>query len=106
MLLKFEIIDYPVARPVCRPASLARPAQQEKIMSSALSTHPACGCIDVHHHHGTPEFAQFMADTPSDRDFPPTTWRVGEALDALDDAGVRTETTAQVPADPPPTAKR
>src|SRR3546814_13245261 len=89
MLLKFEIIDYPVARPVCRPASLARPAQQEKIMSSALSTHPACGCIDVHHHHGTLEFAQFMANTPSDRAFPPNTWRVEEAPAAMNDAGGR-----------------
>src|SRR3546814_8775711 len=66
-------------------------------MSSALSTHPACGCIDVHHHHGTPEFAQFMADTPSDRAFPPNTWRVEEALADMDEAGVRTAILSQFP---------
>src|SRR3546814_15972625 len=60
-------------------------------MSSALSTHPACGCIDVHHHHGTPEFAQLMADPPSDRAFPTNTWRDEEAPAALDEAGVRAE---------------
>src|SRR3546814_17493016 len=66
-------------------------------MSSALSTHPACGCIAVHHHHGTPEFAQFMADTPSDRAFPPNTWSVAEALADMDEAGVRTAILSQFP---------
>ncbi|WP_313805625.1 amidohydrolase family protein [Sphingobium sp.] len=56
-----------------------------------------CGCIDVHHHHGTPEFAQFMADTPSDRIFPPNTWRVEEALADMDESGVRTAILSQFP---------
>src|SRR3546814_14474532 len=38
-----------------------------------------------------------MADTPSDRAFPPNTWRVEEALADMDEAGVRTAILSQFP---------
>ena len=53
--------------------------------------------IDVHHHHGTPRFANFMATTPSDRAFPPNTWQVNEALADMDAAGVQTAVLSQFP---------
>ena len=52
--------------------------------------------IDVHHHHGTARFAKFM-DQPSDRAFPPNTWRVEEALEDMDAAGVATAVLSQFP---------
>ncbi|HKT54464.1 MAG TPA: amidohydrolase family protein [Caulobacteraceae bacterium] len=52
--------------------------------------------IDVHHHHGTARFAKFM-DQPSDRAFPPNTWRVEDALEDMDAAGVATAVLSQFP---------
>lgn len=55
-----------------------------------------CGAIDVHHHHGTPAFAEFMS-RPSDRIFPPNTWRVEQALADMDASGVQTAILSQFP---------
>lgn len=61
------------------------------------SARSQCGCIDVHHHHGTPEFARFMAENPSDRMFPPNIWRVDKALEDMDESGVSTAILSQFP---------
>ena len=55
------------------------------------------GLIDVHHHHGTPQFAHFMATRPSDRVFPPNTWQVDQALEDMDASGVETAILSQFP---------
>lgn len=54
------------------------------------------GVIDVHHHHGTPLFAEFMS-RPSDRVFPPNTWQVERALEDMDASGVTTAVLSQFP---------
>lgn len=66
-------------------------------MIGELSSQAGCSCIDVHHHHGTPEFARFMAETPSDRAFPPNSWCVEEALADMDASGVQTAILSQFP---------
>ena len=55
------------------------------------------GRIDVHHHLGTPLFANFLASHPSDRIFPPVTWRVDQALEDMDAGGVATAVLSQFP---------
>lgn len=60
---------------------------------------PAAGgrLIDVHHHYGTPLFADFMASRPSDRAFPPVTWRVDQAIEDMNASGVATAVLSQFP---------
>lgn len=53
--------------------------------------------IDVHHHHGTPMFRDFMASHPSDRLHIPITWRVETALEDMDASGVTTAVLSQFP---------
>ncbi|HJQ17363.1 MAG TPA: amidohydrolase family protein [Allosphingosinicella sp.] len=58
---------------------------------------PASRCaIDVHHHHGTPQFAEFVS-RPSDRASPPNIWQVDQALADMDAAGVATAVLSQFP---------
>ena len=50
--------------------------------------------IDVHHHHGTPRFAEFVS-RPSDRAMPHNIWQVDRALEDMDAAGVATAMLSQ-----------
>lgn len=67
------------------------PEQHLEAASTAL------GAIDVHHHYGSPAFVKFTQAYPSDRAFPPVTWRADEALADMDASGVGTAVLSQFP---------